>query len=57
MPFLLEWCMELNANNYKVEISARHVHLSRADFVTLFGADAEMQNIMKECITDTCFPE
>lgn len=45
MPFLLEWCMELNANNYKVEISARHVHLSRADFVTLFGADAEMQNI------------
>jgi len=37
--------MELNVNDYKVEISARHVHLSRADFVTLFGEDAELKNI------------
>ncbi len=37
--------MGLNANDYKVEISARHVHLSKADFETLFGADAVMQNL------------
>ncbi len=37
--------MELNVNDYKVEISARHVHLSHADFVTLFGEDAELKNI------------
>lgn len=37
--------MELKAENYRVEISARHVHLSQADFVKLFGADAELQNV------------
>ncbi|MBR4418906.1 MAG: phosphate propanoyltransferase [Clostridia bacterium] len=37
--------MELGANDYKVEVSARHVHLSQADFVTLFGADAELKNV------------
>ena len=35
----------LKPSDYKVEISARHVHLSQADFITLFGADAEMQNL------------
>lgn len=35
-------CMKLTTNDYRVETSARHVHLSRADFVKLFGADAEM---------------
>lgn len=37
--------MELKENDYKVEISARHVHLSQADFVTLFGDNAKMQNL------------
>ncbi len=37
--------MELKSSDYKVEISARHVHLSQADFVTLFGADAKMENL------------
>lgn len=37
--------MELTSNDYRVETSARHVHLSQADFVTLFGADAKMENL------------
>lgn len=37
--------MELKASDYKVEISARHVHLSEADFVKLFGADAVLENV------------
>jgi len=35
--------MELSATNYRVETSARHVHLSQADFVALFGVDAKME--------------
>lgn len=31
--------------DYKIEISARHVHLSPADFATLFGADAELVKV------------
>lgn len=30
---------------YRIEISARHVHLSKADFVTLFGADASWEKV------------
>ena len=30
---------------YRIEISARHVHLSKADFVTLFGADATLEKV------------
>lgn len=37
--------MGLKTGDYRVEISARHVHLSQADFVKLFGADAELQNV------------
>ena len=37
--------MELKSSDYRVEISARHVHLSQADFVTLFGRDAKMENL------------
>lgn len=37
--------MELKSTDYRVEISARHVHLSQADFVALFGADAKMENV------------
>ena len=35
--------MELNSSDYRVETSARHVHLSQSDFVILFGKDAEME--------------
>ncbi len=35
--------MELSSNDYRIETSARHVHLSQADFVTLFGADAKLE--------------
>ena len=35
--------MELNTGDYRVETSARHVHLSQADFETLFGVDAKME--------------
>lgn len=34
--------MVLNVSDYRVEISARHVHLSQTDFITLFGPDAKM---------------
>ena len=34
--------MSLTVNDYRIETSARHVHLSRADLVKLFGADAEL---------------
>lgn len=34
--------VELTQNDYRVETSARHVHLSQQDFFTLFGADAEL---------------
>ena len=37
--------MELKSSDFRVEISARHVHLSQADFVTLFGTDAEMAKV------------
>ncbi len=37
--------MELKSTDYRVEISARHVHLSQTDFVALFGADAKMENV------------
>lgn len=37
--------MELKPTDYRVEVSARHVHLSQADFVTLFGVDAKMTNV------------
>ena len=37
--------MVLKTGDYRVEISARHVHLSQADFVTLFGADAKMEKV------------
>lgn len=37
--------MALKSGDYRVEISARHVHLSQADFTTLFGADAKMENV------------
>jgi len=37
--------MELKQDDYKVEISARHVHLSQEDFIKLFGVDANMQNV------------
>lgn len=37
--------MELKASDYKVEISARHVHLSQNDFVKLFGADAKLEKV------------
>ncbi len=30
---------------HRIEISARHVHLSLADFKTLFGADAAWENV------------
>ena len=30
---------------YRIEISARHVHLSQADFITLFGADATLEKV------------
>lgn len=30
----------MKVGDYKIEISARHVHLCEADFKTLFGADA-----------------
>ena len=30
---------------YHIEISARHVHLSQADFITLFGADATLGKV------------
>ena len=39
---LLKYGMNLKVSDYRVETSARHVHLSQADFVTLFGADAKM---------------
>lgn len=35
--------MELNSSDYRVETSARHVHLSQSDFVILFGKDAKME--------------
>ena len=35
--------MQLTVNDYRVETSARHVHLSQADFVKLFGEDAKME--------------
>ncbi|MBO4823096.1 MAG: propanediol utilization protein [Clostridia bacterium] len=34
--------MKLSSNDYRVETSARHVHLSQTDFVALFGADAKL---------------
>jgi putative phosphotransacetylase len=37
--------MELSSSDFKVEISARHVHLSQKDFIALFGADAKMVNV------------
>ena len=37
--------MELKTGDYKVEISARHVHLSQKDFEILFGADAKMEKV------------
>ena len=37
--------MALKSTDYRVEISARHVHLSQADFVTLFGAAAKLENV------------
>ncbi len=37
--------MELTEHDYRVETSARHVHLSQADFLTLFGVDAKMENV------------
>ena len=30
---------------YRIEISARHVHLSQVDFITLFGADATLEKV------------
>lgn len=35
--------MKLSTNDYRVETSARHVHLSQADFVRLFGIDATLE--------------
>ncbi len=35
--------MELNSSDYRVETSARHVHLSQSDFVVLFGKDAKIE--------------
>ncbi len=37
--------MELSVNDYRVETSARHVHLSKEDFTVLFGSDAKMNEI------------
>ncbi len=37
--------MELTEHDYRVETSARHVHLSQADFLTLFGADATLESV------------
>ncbi|MCM1404645.1 MAG: phosphate propanoyltransferase [Prevotella sp.] len=37
--------MALKSSDYRVEISARHVHLSQADFAALFGADAKMEKV------------
>lgn len=37
--------MELKTTDYRVEVSARHVHLSHEDFVKLFGADAVLENV------------
>lgn len=37
--------MELQSSDYRVEISARHVHLSQNDFVSLFGCDAVLNNV------------
>ncbi len=37
--------MELNINDYCVETSARHVHLSESDFKILFGTDAKLENV------------
>ncbi len=34
--------VELKQDNYRVETSARHVHLSQKDFTTLFGPSAEL---------------
>ena len=35
--------MELTTKDYRVETSARHVHLSQADLITLFGVDAKLE--------------
>ena len=35
--------MELTSNDYRVETSARHVHLSKHDFEVLFGKDAKLE--------------
>ena len=37
--------MELDSNAFRVETSARHVHLSQNDFITLFGAEAKLENV------------
>lgn len=37
--------MTLKSSDYRVEISARHVHLSQADFEILFGRDAKLESI------------
>ena len=37
--------MELKTTDYRVEVSARHVHLSKEDFIKLFGADAVLENV------------
>lgn len=37
--------LELQPNDYRVEVSARHVHLSQADFTTLFGPNEKLDNL------------
>ena len=37
--------MELTSSDYRVETSARHVHLTEKDFKTLFGTDAQIENL------------
>ena len=49
--------MELKSSDYRVEISARHVHLSQADFVTLFGADVEMAKVKDLSIIEASFSD
>lgn len=36
-------CMKLSTNDYRVETSARHVHLSQSDFAVLFGKNAKLE--------------
>ena len=45
--------MQLTSNDCRVELSVRHVHLSKKDFVTLFGPDATLNVVRPLSVKNT----